>query len=108
MTSEFVLDLLRSAEEAKNRAGELPGNACFLGKDRVLCLDRERGESRYPYSEDGLVVWLHSTGFIDACESIFTIFKSSHFGEGPHVAFFGGMMEGGEYFPVSVTGAARQ
>lgn len=108
MTSGFILDLLEKIKSAENRAGELPGNACFLDGDRVLCLDRSRGESRYPYSEDGLVVWLRSTGYIDACESIFTIFKTSNFGEGPHVAFFGGVKEGDSYFPVSVTGAARQ
>ncbi|MBQ7715735.1 MAG: hypothetical protein IJT70_07695 [Clostridia bacterium] len=108
MTKEFIEDLLSKIKEAEIRAGELPGNACFMDGDKVLCLDRERGESRYPYSEDGLVVWLHSTGYIDACESIFTIFKASNFGEGPHVAFFGGIEDGKGYFPVSVTGAARQ
>ena len=108
MTREFILGLLEEIEREKHRAGELPGNACFLGRDRVLCLDRERGESRFPYIEDGLVVWLHTTGFIDACESVFTIFRQSNFGEGPHVAFFGGVKGEDGYFPVSVTGAARQ
>ena len=108
MTSDFILSLLEEAKRAKPRAGELPGNACFMDGDRVLCLDRGSGVSRYPYIEDGLVVWLHSTGFIDACESIFTIFNKSNFGEGPHVAFFGGLKDGEGYFPVSVTGAARQ
>ncbi|MBR6917969.1 MAG: hypothetical protein IKN38_07265, partial [Clostridia bacterium] len=65
MTREFIEDLLSKIKEAEIRAGELPGNACFMDGDKVLCLDRERGESRYPYSEDGLVVWLHSTGYID-------------------------------------------
>ena len=108
MTKEFILELLKEAEDASPRAGELPGGACFIGNDKVLCLDRERGESRYPYSEDGLVLWVRSTGYIDACESVFTIFKTSNFGEGPHVAFFGGLKRDDGYFPVSVTGAARQ
>ena len=108
MTAEFIMKLLEEVREAKSRAGELPGNACFMDGDRVLCLDRESGESRYPYIEDGLVVWLHSTGYIDACESIFTIFNKANFGEGPHVAFFGGLKDGDGFFPVSVTGAARQ
>ena len=108
MDKEFVFDLLKRIKIARTRAGELPGNACFLGKDEVLCLDREHGVGRYPYMEDGLVVWLRSNGYIDACESAFTIFRQSNFGEGPHVAFFGGIKREGEYFPVSVTGAARQ
>ncbi len=107
MTKEFILDLLSKIDAAKEKAGELPGNACFMDGDSVLCLERERGESRYPYIEDGLVVWLRSSGYIDACESIFTVFRQSNFGEGPHVAFFGGVKEGGAYRPVSVTGAAR-
>ena len=107
MTKEFILELLEKIGKAKERAGELPGNSCFMDGDRVLCLDRERGESRYPYIEDGLVVWLRSSGYIDACESVFTVFRQSNFGEGPHVAFFGGVKEGGVYRPVSVTGAAR-
>ena len=100
MTKEFILDLLSKIDAAKEKAGELPGNACFMDGDSVLCLERERGESRYPYIEDGLVVWLRSSGYIDACESIFTIFRQSNFGEGPHVAFFGGVKEGGAYVPV--------
>ena len=107
MTKEFILGLLSKINGAKDRAGELPGGACFMDGDTVLCLERARGESRYPYIEDGLVVWLHSSGYIDACESIFTIFAKSNFGEGPHVAFFGGVKEGGAYRPVSVTGGAR-
>ena len=108
MKKEFINELLKKCEAARARAGELPGNACFLGDDEIMCLDRERGESRYPYSEDGLVLWARSTGYIDACESVFTIFKTANFGEGPHVAFFGGIKEGDGFFPVSVTGAAKQ
>ena len=107
MTKEFILGLLDRINAAKERAGELPGNACFLDEDGVLCLERERGESRYPYIEDGLVMWLHSSGYIDAGESTFTIFRQSNFGEGPHVAFWGGVKRDGEFRPVSVTGAAR-
>ncbi len=100
MTADFILKLLEEARAAAPRAGELPGNACFMDGDRVLCLDRDGGESRYPYIEDGLVVWLHSTGYIDACESVFTIFNKANFGEGPRVAVLGGLHAGAARFPV--------
>lgn len=108
MTAKTIQDLLAKAASLKSKSGELPGNACFADRDRVVCFDRTRGESRFPYIEDGLVLWLHSTGFINACESTFTIFNNTHFGEGPHVAFFGGVKCGDGFTPVSVTGAARQ
>lgn len=111
MNGKQILDLLEKAKQAKNSAhsDKAPGNTYFLGDDKVLCCERELGEGRYPYSEDGLVVWLHSTGFIDACESTFNIFKTANFGEESPVMFFGGNSNGdGTYFPVSVTGAGRQ
>lgn len=102
-----LLDRVKTAE--KEKTGKLPGNSYFLGDDRILCLERERGESRYPYDTDGLVVWLHSNGWIDACESTFTIFRTSNFGEESPVQFFGGIQSGdGTYFPISVTGASKQ
>lgn len=111
MDKNTILELLRTAKEAKNsaRGDTAPGNTFLLEDDRVLCCERELGESRYPYSEDGLVVWLHTTGFINACESKFTIFKTSSFGEESPVMFFGGLkMPSGDYFPISVTGAGKQ
>lgn len=102
-----VLEQVRKAEREKG--GKLPGNSYFFGDDSVLCLEREKGESRYPYDSDGLVVWLHSNGWIDACESTFTIFRTANFGEESPVNFFGGLSRGdGSFFPISVTGASKQ
>lgn len=111
MDKNTILELLKKAKDAECSActDKAPGNTFLLGDDTVLCLERELGESRYPYSEDGLVVWLHTTGFINACESKFTIFKTTSFGEESPVMFFGGLkMPSGEYFPISVTGAGKQ
>ena len=111
MNRDFILDLLELINRAKSSpdSDKAPGNTYFLGDDKVLCCERTLGEGRYPYCEDGLVVWLHTTGFIDACESKFNIFKAANFGEESPVMFFGGLKnEDGTYFPVSVTGAGRQ
>ena len=111
MKKETLLELLgkiKEVEKEPERADALPRNTFYLDKDMVLCCRRDEGESRFPYDSDGLVVWLHSTGFIDACESTFTIFRTANFGEESPVAFFGGLERGdGKYIPVSITGAGR-
>ncbi len=112
MKKEFILDLLSQIKNIENdpeNAAALPRNSYYLDYDKVLCCHRETGEGRYPYSHDGLMVWLRTTGFIDACESTFTIFKTANYGEESAVAFFGGVNNGdGTYTPVSITGAGRQ
>lgn len=100
-----LYDKIVSVKE-KNEC-KAPGNTFFMGDDKVLCCERDLGESRFPYSEDGLVVWLHSTGYIDACESTFTIFRPTNYGEESAVQFFGGIKNDSGYAPVSITGAGR-
>lgn len=112
MDKNYILSLLAQIKKVQaDPAGAdmLPQNSFYLDYDKVVCCKRDIGESRYPYDSDGLVVWLRSTGFIDALESTFTIFRTANFGEESAVSFFGGVKkENGEYFPVSVTGSSRQ
>ncbi|MBR6676143.1 MAG: hypothetical protein IKL24_02295 [Clostridia bacterium] len=110
MDKNTVLSLLNETKKAEAEgSGKLPRNSFYLDYDKVVCCEREIGESRYPYDTDGLVVWLRSTGFIDSLESTFQIFKTANFGEESAVSFFGGIKNGeGDYTPVSVTGASRQ
>jgi len=87
----------------------LPQNTFCLEDERILALPRRYGESRYPYDEDGFVVWAYQNGYITAVDSIFTILRSSNYGEEPCVGFFAGVeKEDGTFFPVSITGGARQ
>lgn len=110
MDKNTVLSLLDSIKKAEAEgSGKLPRNSFYLDYDKVVCCEREIGESRYPYDVNGLVVWLRSTGFIDSLESTFQIFKTANFGEESAVSFFGGIKNGeGDYTPVSITGASRQ
>ena len=109
--TKIVNELLKEIREvtaARDPAATLPQNTFFLDGDRIVSLPREYGESRYPYDEDGFVVWAYQNGFITAVDSIFTVFRSSNYGEEPVVAFFAGLpREDGEFFPVSITGGAR-
>ena len=103
-----LLDEIKAADSSPDSV-KLPRGTVYLDYDRVLCRPGGRGDSRFPYERDGLVVWVHSDGYIDACESVFSIFRNCNFGEESPVSFFGGLMrEDGTYFPVSVTGASRQ
>ncbi|MBQ7835729.1 MAG: hypothetical protein IJ389_00565 [Clostridia bacterium] len=110
MDKNTVLSLLADIKKAeKEGSGKLPQNSFYLDYDKVVCCKREIGESRFPYDADGLVVWLRSTGFIDALESTFNIFKTANFGEESAVSFYGGIKNGEDDFtPISITGASRQ
>lgn len=104
-----LLSQIREIEATPHPDRQLPQNSFYLDNGDVVCLPREKGESRHPYDADGLVVWARSTGYIEACESTFSIFKPVHFSEDPSVAFFAGIpMDNGEFFPVSLLGVGRQ
>ena len=104
--------LLREIEELRENPTadkKLPQNTFYLNENDILCCERDRGESRYPYDADGLVVWAHSSGYIDACESTFTVFKTAHYSEDPSIGFFAGIpLDNGEFYPISVLGSSRQ
>ncbi len=109
MDKYTISELLREIKRAEaDTDAKLPQNSFFLGDDRVVCAKRTVGKSRSPYESNGLTVWLHSNGFIDAADGNFTVFKTMHCGEESAVSFFGGIKNGKEdYTPISVTGASR-
>ncbi len=92
----------------KGRANSLPNNSYFLEENTILCYPNTTGDSRYPYYEDGLVLFAHSDGYIDCVEGLFNVFKLANYNEDTPVAFFGGEKYGKDYFPYSITGAAKQ
>ena len=47
-------------------AKTIPGNSAFLPDGRVLCLERERGDSRFPYGQNGFNFWVCSSGHMHA------------------------------------------
>lgn len=110
MDKNTILSLLEQIKQVeKSGEGRLPQNSFYLDYDKVVCCKREVGDSRYPYDRDGLMVWLHSTGFIDALEGKLNVFKTANYGEESAVSFFAGIKNGeDDYTPVSVTGASRQ
>lgn len=92
----------------KGKCNALPENSYFLDRDEILCCKRVGGDSRYPYYCDGLTVFAHSDGYIDCVEGDFNVFKVAVNNEDSLINFFAGERYGENYFPISVTGAARQ
>ncbi len=86
----------------------LPSSCYFLSQDEVVCYPRKIGDGRHPYQHDGLTLWAHSSGNISIQESMFNVFLTSTEGREPYLAFFLGEKDGNTFFPVSITGVAKQ
>ncbi len=89
--------------------GRMPKNTFFMADGAVLCGERACGESRYPYGNDGYILWAHSTGHIHAKTGIFNVFKPVFDSAEPAVEFFA-TVEGatGDGVALSLLGAAKQ
>lgn len=109
MTKNEILGLVEKVHTFKKSPDNtLPNNSYFLEENTVICYPNETGDSRYPYYYDGLVLFAHSDGYIDCVEGLFNLFKCANYNEDTPVAFFGGEKCGENFFPYSVTGAAKQ
>ena len=104
---EQLLELIDKIHHAiESGEGKTVQETYALPGGDMLCLPREFGDSRYPYDADGMVLWAHTTGYIDAFESLFNVFRTANYNEDAVVLFFAGeKREDGRYAPVSITGA---
>ena len=101
-----VQDLKYIGEKERRR---MPSECFFLDDGAILCYPREIGDGRYPYQTDGLTLWAYSSGNMEVGESLYNVFLNSTEGKEPYIAFFAGKkLANGKYFPISVTGVAKQ
>lgn len=100
-----VEQLYKDGEQLKSAS--LPSGCYFLNEDEILAEKRYFGDSRYPYSSDGLTLWAYSSGNLKIEESTFNIILPFPEGKEPNLAFYIGKKKGDGYFPVSVTGAGK-
>jgi len=109
MRKDEILDIVEKVHNLKkNKSNTLPDNSYFLDKDMVVCFQRENGDSRYPYRCGGMTMFAHTNGYIDCVEGRFNIFQCQYtIGDTPVYFYAGEKMKDG-YFPISITGAARQ
>ncbi len=109
---EKIKQLLCDIENLKTKNLEdcaLPGNVYYLNDSEILCLERTGGESRYPYEMDGRNLWIHSTGHINSTESNLTIFRNSpRLQDESNLDIWGGIKMEEGWFPISITGIAKQ
>ena len=104
-----LLQKIKTFEENPASVRKLPDNTYYMDNDYILCGKRQFGISRYPYEQDGLVVWVSDNGHITGNESELTVFRPSYTDEVPCVGFFMGIKQPcGNYFPVSATEANAQ
>ncbi|MGN1053637.1 MAG: GH36-type glycosyl hydrolase domain-containing protein [Candidatus Scatosoma sp.] len=100
-----IIKEVRKLKSEKDERGKLPSNCYFLTEDEVVCFPRAVGDSRRPYSCDGLVLWAYSSGNIKIEESTFNVNLDFFYGQEPKIAFYFGEKRSGDFIPVSVTGA---
>ena len=70
----------------------LAGNAEFLPDGRVLCRERPRGDSRYPYGRDGFNFWVSANGLMHANRGRYFLFlPQACEGNTPPIGLFTGV-----------------
>ncbi len=105
---DFLAEIKDILSEKTSRQ-KMTGNAYFMKDGSVLCMERKNGESRFPYANDGYILWAHSTGHIQVKSGIFNVFKPVYDSNDVSVEFFAGIQAAdGTYFPVSLLGSAKQ
>ncbi len=102
-----IIERVKTVTQKKGSCGCLPSGCCFLNADEILCKKRKFGDSRYPYSADGLTLWAYSSGNVKIEESTFNIILDFTEGKEPNLAFYAGKKTEDGYFPVSITGAGK-
>ena len=107
-----ILNLIKDINNLKTNISEdnkLPSNTYYLNDDNILCMNENYADIRYPYEIDGMNLWTHSNGYIDACESTLCIIKTVYFNENSYVDFWGGVKsDNDEWFPLSILGTNKQ
>ena len=105
-----VLKLLKEARNAikdHKEENSLVSNAFFLKNGNILALRNPYGDSRYPYSIDGLTMWIYASGNISINQSNFFIIPPTIEGKEPYINFYGGIKNKNNTFDVfSITGNA--
>ena len=105
---ELLYNVKRFEADERKDKKKLASDCWFLDENTVLAYRRKSGDSRYPYSHDGLTLWAYSSGNISVQESLFNVFLDSREGKEPYIAFFAGQQMEDCFFPVSLLGTARQ
>lgn len=100
-----IYNQIKSLKETKSNS--LPSHCFFLDENLVLAKRNPLGDSRHPYSVDGMTLWAYSSGNISLNESNFFILPPELEGKEPYFAIYGGIKTDKKYRVLSLTGAAE-
>ncbi|MDY4849608.1 MAG: hypothetical protein SO176_05095 [Bacilli bacterium] len=101
-----IIFLTRSKKQYRD--GYINENCYFLNDDYILCEYRDHGDSRYPYIEDGLNIWAHSSGYISINESNFFIIPPALEGKEPFFNVLSGIKKNSKYEISSILGVNEE
>ncbi len=94
-------ELLVRFDELKKKA-ELEKNHCLYWNNGIFRIPDRKSDARYPYVEDGRVLWAHACGKISRSESDFFLLPETVEGEVSLLSFFLGIKEKDCYLPISL------
>lgn len=101
-----IISLTRLKKSYKD--GYINENCYFLNDEYILCEYRDHGDSRYPYIEDGLNIWAHSSGYISINESNFFLIPPSLEGKEPFFNVLSGVKKNNKYEISSILGVNEE
>lgn len=87
-----VVSLVRECQKVikeQHQDNSLVSNCYYLRNSRILALRNPIGDSRYPYSVDGLTLWAYASGNIVINQSNFFISPLTIEGKEPYINFYG-------------------
>ena len=105
-------EILRFINEAKaTRKNKKPGSflneqCYFLKNNNILAFRNPTGDSRYPYTVDGLTLWAYASGNISINQSNFFLIPPTIEGKEPYINFYGALKSKDKYEVFSITGNA--
>ena len=102
-----ILGFLKEIKRARSIGsdGNKLNDYCYYLKDgNVLALRNPIGDSRYPYTVDGLTMWAYASGNISINQSNFFVIPPTVEGKEPYINFYAGIKTKEKYEIYSITG----
>ena len=103
-----ILRLLKESEKAKKERKEdssINDQIFFLKNENILALRNPEGDSRFPYTVDGMALWVYASGNISINQSNFFVIPPTVEGKEPYINFYGGIKNKKDRYDVfSLTG----
>ena len=109
-----ALDLLKLIQDFRSDKDKIEesrvASNCFLLDDNIVLQEsRDFGNTRYPYSKDGLTIWANANGYFSLNESSFHFIPETGEGKEPYTGFFAGIKnEDNTYKVISLTEVSKR